>query len=601
MYQRVVRFFLVCVFLSISAMLMVACGSSEDASVEFDTKLAGAIETLMQDHIVYSQDPGMTLTVRLANGAMQDFATGVADVAAQKDMTAETAFRVGSNTKPIVAVTVLQLVEEGLIGLDDPLTEYLPEYSEWSNISVRQLLNMRSGLKDFLAVLGFMLDAMGHPETPLTPAEVVEAVRSEPMDFEPGTSGKYTNTSYLLLGMIIEQVTGNTAGDEINARVIQPLGLNNTYLDIGSTQNAALAHGYIDMSVAGPILGLPAGTDMFIPDVIEVEGLIDGTNLLHPTVTWTSGSLVSTAHDMAVFSHALFSGQLLGHDMLEEMKHTQEASLFNGPVQYGLGLQARPTAHGSSIGHGGLNFGYQAATYFFPEHDVVISHLHNFLVDMYDPFQDELMGIILNGPPASYTVYTPPEDLFKDFDTDQYINVKFKGLVNDAAVKPAKTGTMTMRLATEDGSIPYGGLLPSAVLEDGRVTITSVGLTDTKDFHIRLTFISLGPNAANNLDDTGRKAVTMANIDDAFVMVADAQLDEDQNPVRMCYMAITDSTRTGDLVMVESAKPEAGSTMRMFASLPVTEDPDTVAATLSFMGFPACACMGDDGEYHECE
>ena len=114
------------------------------------------------------------------------------------------------------------------------------------------------------------------------------------------------------------------------------------------------------------------------------NGLLIGTNLMHPTVTWTSGALVSTSEDMTKFVYALASAQLFSQETFDLMATTQGAQLFSGIVQYGLGLQVRPTNQGDSVGHGGMNFGYQAATYFFPDNGITISHLHNFLLDSYD-------------------------------------------------------------------------------------------------------------------------------------------------------------------------------------------------------------------------
>lgn len=579
------------------------------APPEFDPVLAASLQALLDEHVAFSPDPGLTLTVRTADGAWWTGAAGIADLADRTPMVPDTAFRVGSNTKPFVAATILQLVEEGKVDLEAPLTKYLPQYAEWSDITVRLLLNMRSGLPEYLGILPLVFLLVSDPTMPVGPAEILEYVREAPRDFAPDTSGKYTNSSYLVLGLIIEAVTGNPADREIHDRIIAPLGLANTYLDLGDRQNDALAEGYIDFGLAGPALGLSSSTATLLPDPHYVEGLLVGTGLIHPAVNWTAGSMVSTSRDMAVLVHALLDGDLLTPASRAAMQETVVASLFNGPVLYGLGLQIRPTSHGDAYGHGGLNFGYQAGSYWIPEDGVTISHLHNFLLDAYDGFQDEMLDLIRDGGDPDFVPCQRPDDLFRTFDTGAYLNVAFKGRVNEADDLPQIAGNAFLRLATQEGPVPFTGIFPSAAVEHdatgSRVTLTGYGLANDGDADLMITTLVLGEGLFSGLDAGGRKAIRLENLSDFFLLVAKAWYREGSTEVieRFCYVALSDYRRDGEAMLCGKGDgmPAKGDMLRFFGTAPYLDDPALVAVFLGQIGLPSCLCLGEDGAFEACE
>lgn len=577
---------------------------------EFPTVLSESLQKLLAEHVAFSPDPGLTLTVRLPEGATWTGAAGYANLETLAEMVPDSAFRVGSNTKPVVAVTVLKLVEQGLIELDAPLTDYLPEYSEWSNISVRQLLNMRSGLKDFLGITLLMIELVADPFTAVTPEHILEYVRDEPLDFEPGTDGKYTNSSYLLLGMIIEEVTGKTADQALYDLVIGPLGMDNTYLDVGNRENDLLTEGYIDFQVAGPALGLAPGTENILPDPLYIDGLLVGTNLIHPTVTWTAGSLVSTSKDMATLVHALMGTDFLLPGTLDEMTETVQAELFSGMIQYGLGLQIRETPYGTIYGHGGLNFGYQAGSYYFPDSGVTLSHMHNFLLESYDPLQNDVMEMVLAGGDPDFEPCLPPEDIYKEFDSGEYLNVAFKGAVNEKGVETVEMGNTTLRLATETGPVPFSGILPSVtrgIGTDGsdNLTIVAYSLSPDEDIDMVMTTLTAKNSLFNGIEGTGGKEISLMNLGDLFLMVIHCTLREGTADVykRLCVVAISDYRRTGEVALCGStgALPEAGDTLRLFAAIPFLDDPALVAGVLAQAGASVCSCLNDEGQYEACE
>lgn len=572
-----------------------------DATPEFNTVLADSLGKLLQEHVAFSPDPGLTLSVRNADGSWWNGAAGVSSIADATPMQPDSAFRVGSNTKPIIAAVVLQLAEEGLVDLDAPLTTYLPGYTAWSDITVTMLLNMRSGLKDFLAVTTCLLEILFAPDIAVSPGHIVDFVYNDTDNgrlFPVDTDGKYSNTNYVLLGMIIEQVTGNTADYEIDERILKPLHMDNTYLDSGTIDNDMLANGYIDFSLAGTALGVKPGQAAMIPNATYENGLLIGTHLIHPTVTWTSGALVSTSEDMTRFVYALQSAQLFSQATLDLMMTTHGAQLFNGIVQYGLGLQVRPTNQGDSFGHGGLNFGYQAATYFFPDNGITISHLHNFLLDSYDTFQDDVMKMILKGGDADFEPCLAPDGLYRDGSGGTFFNMAFKGVVNDAAVKPPTYGTGSFRMVDETGIRPVSGIFPSATAGaasgNDNVAIVGYGLPTEGDANLVITSIIFSGTLFGGLSEEGRKSITYSNAGDAFILMAQAWYADDGVTVeKICYVGVSDVRATGEVFLCPDSRvlPAVGEDIRVMASLPFSSDETYLGQVLTSLSLSKCNCL----------
>ncbi|MFE6866598.1 serine hydrolase domain-containing protein [Kitasatospora sp. NPDC057692] len=269
-------------------------------------------------------------------------AAGTADLATGEPAAARDRFRVGSITKTFVATVVLQLVAEHRIGLDDPVGKHLPGVlRNGAAISVRQLLNHTAGLYNYTSDPAFAYDDDAAFRTWLstdrwksrTKAELVAVAETHPVYFPPGRDWHYSNTGYIVLGMLIEQATGHSWQQEVESRIIRPLGLRETTMPES------------DPTVPGrhtrAYAALPGGP-------------VDIT-LFNPTIAGPSGAGISTTADLAAFISALLGGRLLGPAELAEMKHT--AGLGRG-ADYGLGLERTPTPCGDFWGHRGDSLGY---------------------------------------------------------------------------------------------------------------------------------------------------------------------------------------------------------------------------------------------------
>jgi D-alanyl-D-alanine carboxypeptidase len=252
--------------------------------------------------------------------------------------------RVASITKTFMSVLILQQVAEHRLRLDDDVQRWLPDLvPNGSAITVRMLLNHTSGLYDYGDDPSYLPAMIADRYRNWTPTELIGlATRHDPL-FAPGEGWSYSNTNYILVGMIIERVTGREVPDLVRDRITEPLHLADTFLDTTGTFRSHYAHGYLPPSVTST---LPPGLgDGGYFDVSDVS----------PSSSWTAGALVSTAPDLSRFFQALMSGRLLPRAILRQMLTTVDTE---GGLSYGLGIFRFTTPCGTVWGHGGLVFGY---------------------------------------------------------------------------------------------------------------------------------------------------------------------------------------------------------------------------------------------------
>lgn len=302
-------------------------------------------------------------------------------------------FGIGSVTKTFTAALILKLAEEGLLSLDDSLHQWLPSFQNIdSTITIRQLLNHTSGIFDFLND-GFddFWSAVAADLTKVwTPEEILTFVK-EP-HFPPGSSWKYSNTNYILLGMIIKEVTGSQVSTELRNRLLNPLNLHSTFLDVEETISGEVAHNW--------------------SDGFDGDGTLDDISSLPRTamfsMAWTAGAMFSTAEEVARFANALYGGEVLSQAYHNQMLtfYPVTSSPF-GPAVTGYGLgTARATLSGKELwGHGGNlgPYGYTALVGYSPEDRVTIALLfnHDFDYEIRFSIFAALLNVVLDFQKAS--------------------------------------------------------------------------------------------------------------------------------------------------------------------------------------------------------
>jgi D-alanyl-D-alanine carboxypeptidase len=275
---------------------------------------------------------------RYATAGVADKATGAAARSGDR-------FRMASASKTFVATVVLQLVGEGRLSLDDTVDHWLPGVvsgngNDGSEITVRQLLQHTSGLFNYTAdfpVLASVDEYQAGRYTTWTPEQLVGIAMRHAPEFEPGAKWSYSNTNYILAGMIIEKVTGHSWEQQVTKRIIRPLGLRDTSAPTTDTRIPGRhLHGYSDFGKTGPTID---------------------TTAFNPSAGGAAGAMIGTTADLTRFYQALLGGKLLRPAQLAAMKTTVRAEEVD-PVwpgaRYGLGLMRIPlTCGGSYYSHGG--------------------------------------------------------------------------------------------------------------------------------------------------------------------------------------------------------------------------------------------------------
>ncbi|QDY77617.1 serine hydrolase domain-containing protein [Streptomyces qinzhouensis] len=291
--------------------------------------------------IVASGTPGVTVTATDANGVWRS-AAGIGDRETGKKRGANDRFRVASITKTFVATVLLQMEAEAKLSLDDTVEKWLPGLirgngNDGRKITVRQLLNHTSGIYNYTSdpdyQQKYLLDGfLKHRYDNVPPEYHVKVALAHAPDFPPGTRFQYSNTGYVLAGMIIERVGGRTYEDEVRKRIIKPLKLRAT----ANPGDTIRLPGPSSRAYSKLIYGQDA-PNAKIHDVTD----------LHGSQGWADGDIISSAADLNRFYRALMRGQLLSPPQLKAMKTT-------GPEGYGLGLYKGTLSCGTTIwGHGG--------------------------------------------------------------------------------------------------------------------------------------------------------------------------------------------------------------------------------------------------------
>ncbi|GAA1964071.1 serine hydrolase domain-containing protein [Kitasatospora viridis] len=263
--------------------------------------------------------PGVLAAVRDQAGRTRTYAAGVGDLATGAKVPRDGEVRIGSVTKTFTAVVVLQLAGEGRIRLDDPVETYLPgllrgQGIDGRHITVRQLLQHTSGLPDYEDDVTDDILQRRY----LSPRDTLDIALRHGAVFAPGTRWGYSNTNYLVAGMLVEKVTGRPLAEELDKRIAKKIGLRHTYLPAPAetTLRGPHPHGYHQDGPDGPLR-----------DVTEID----------PSAAWSAGAMVSTSSDLTrFFSELMKEGHLLSGPELDQMRTTVPTGVPG--YDYGLGI-----------------------------------------------------------------------------------------------------------------------------------------------------------------------------------------------------------------------------------------------------------------------
>lgn len=301
--------------------------------------LTSRLDKAMNDVGRKADIPGAVVGLWMPGKGCYVRSMGVADTRTGRPMTADSFVRIGSETKTFTVTALLELVDEGRVKLDDPISTYVKGVPKGKRITLRQLAGMRSGLFPYTEDADFIHDLLSDPQRTFTPRQSLAYGFKHRNTFAPGKKFQYSNTNLVLLGLVIEKVTGRPLADVIHHRVLHPAHLRNTLFPRGNEFPHPHPRGYTNQTLSGEVA--------------------DATNW-NPSWAWAAGAMISNLHDLRLWAKSVATGQLLSPETQKQRLKTLPTG-FPGTT-YGLGILKT----NGWIGHNGSIPGYETVTVYLP-------------------------------------------------------------------------------------------------------------------------------------------------------------------------------------------------------------------------------------------
>lgn len=334
------------------ALLVGACGRHAAITVaDMDAQTATELDTAINEVLARAAVPGAIVGVWGPKGKyVRTF--GVANTTTRAPMRPDFYHRIGSVTKTFTVTAVLQLVDEGKIGLDDPIAKYVARVPNGDKITLRDLARMQSGLFNYSMSLAFSRDLEIDPRRQYSTRQLLDYAFAQPPNFPPGQGYEYSNTNAVLLGQVVEKVSGQPLPAFVHDHITEPLGMSHTSFPDTNAIPDPHAQGYTQLTPTGPI--------------------IDSTDWSPSWASW-AGAMISTLDDLRIWVPALATGALLRPDTREQRLQTVAMPPVPDDIRYGLGIfDAR-----GWIGHNGSIPGYQTLAIYSPAEQTTVVALLN--------------------------------------------------------------------------------------------------------------------------------------------------------------------------------------------------------------------------------
>ena len=324
--------------------------SPSPPSGEFSSADAARVDAALQRAARTYRVPGAEITIVSAGRIVYQKAYGVKNVAKKTPVTTSTRFEIGSITKQFTAAAIMQLVEDGKLTLDDRLGQYIKSYPPAADVTIRQLLWQVTGIPNYTAEKNFEVLA---ERRPASFDAMIKLIARKPLRFAPGARWEYSNTNYIILGRIIELVSGQSYSDYLFSHVIDLAGMRATTTIANEGQLRDFATGY--------------GTR---------AGRVERAPRFGSGWAWSAGYLVSNAGDLAIWDNAFFGGQVIAPK--DVALATSAGALSNGQAtMYGFGWVIDAQYGHRRIWHNGGTFGFSASNMTYPDDHLVIIGLFN--------------------------------------------------------------------------------------------------------------------------------------------------------------------------------------------------------------------------------
>lgn len=342
-----------------------------------DPALSARLQETLDSVVERQAIPGASAAVVIPGKGVWAGTTGEADTRTRRPVTDRTLFAVGSITKTFVAALMLRLAEDGVLDLDDPLSRWVPEFPDSRGMSLRQLLNHRSGTRDFVDQRAFSKAQARDDDVVWSPQRTLKYAPANAS--EPGEDWSYSNTNYILAGLVIERATRSTVARQLHRRLLKRARFPRIVLQGDEHPHGPVAVGYQDLDEDPGLEATP--NNGYVPSTTEA------------TTAWTAGGMLASAEDLARVGDGLFRGSLLTGASRREMTQFLPTRTRE-PPDYGLGL-ARGELGGEQVWtHPGDITGFHADLAYIPKHRVTVAALNNYQQQLYG--QDALIDALVS-------------------------------------------------------------------------------------------------------------------------------------------------------------------------------------------------------------
>ncbi|MER8044685.1 serine hydrolase domain-containing protein [Streptomyces sp. NPDC094032] len=323
---------------------------SGDEFPQLSPAVAARLDAAIQGVMREARVPGVMVALSAPGKGEYIRAFGIADKATLQPMTPGLYMRIGSETKTFTVTALLELVDQGKVGLDDPIGKYIGGVPNGDRITLRELAGMRSGLYNYSMDEDFFKALTSDPRRPFTPQELLDYSFKHPVNFAPGAQFEYCNTNLILLGLVVEKIGGMPLHDFIAKNVVRPAGLKHTLFPTGAEFPSPHAHGYTNQTATG-----------------QIEDATDW----NPSWGWAAGAMISDLQDLRTWAKVVATGTLLTADTQAQRLKTGSTGIED--TGYGLGIFKVE----GWVGHNGSLPGYESLTIYLPQEQATLVVLLN--------------------------------------------------------------------------------------------------------------------------------------------------------------------------------------------------------------------------------
>jgi D-alanyl-D-alanine carboxypeptidase len=334
----------------LTGVLFFCCQVKVKSEIPVDSALASALQNRIDNYITSYSIPGISVTIFLPGDRVWSGASGMSHIYNMTPMDTSHLFEMASVTKTYTAAIIFQLMEQGLLSLDDTVGQYLPPMNYIPpGTTIRNMLKHRSGLYNYTNNSTIANEWFSHPDSIWPHLQMINTYVNSPPLFAQGASYSYSNTNFFLIGMIIEAITGNTFADELKNRIIIPHGLSQIYFPPYDSIPATYTPGWTSFTTSG---------------VYDTDASLI-LNDCSRSMAYTAGTVVAKPSDAAKFTKLLWTGQIISDNSLNIMKQCTNLSLSSSYVNgYGYGAQRFLFNGKTYYGHNGDISGFTEMTFY---------------------------------------------------------------------------------------------------------------------------------------------------------------------------------------------------------------------------------------------